>query len=363
MSWVLPRIPELDRGAVEAARAWQKTLTKPAGSLGRLEDLAVWYAGVRGRFPVPVPEHTELFVFAADHGVTEEGVSAYPASVTAAMVQNFRAGGAAINVFARECRIGVTVVDVGVAGAATATADIGQIGASAGAKFVSARIRSGTGNMRQGPAMSRLEAVTCLEVGMSMADAAAGRATDLLVAGDMGIGNTTAASALVCAFGGNDPADIVGRGTGLDDAALARKVEVVRDALRLHRPGSGDPIGALASVGGLEIAALAGLFLGGAARRIPVIVDGLIANAAALAAARLVPAVRPYLLLSHLSAEPGARRACELLGPPAPLFDFGMRLGEGTGAALAVPVLRAAVAAQNQMATLARAGVADRLPG
>lgn len=363
MSLVLPRIPEIDRGAVEAARARQKSLTKPPGSLGRLEELAIWYAGARGRFPVPVPEHVELFVFAADHGVTAEGVSAYPTSVTAAMVQNFRAGGAAINVLAREARIGLTVVDVGIAGdGSEGPPAIASPGVALGAKYVAARVRPGTANLRREPAMSRAEAVTALEVGFAMAEAAAGRATDLLVAGDMGIGNTTAASALVCAFGGNDPADVVGRGTGIDDTALARKIEVVRDALRLHRPNSGDPIGALAAVGGLEMAALTGLFLGGAARRIPVVVDGFIASAAALAAMRLAPAVRPYLLLSHMSAEPGARRACELLGPPAPLLDLGMRLGEGTGAALAVPLLRAAVAAQNQMATFERAGVAQKLP-
>lgn len=361
MSLVVPRIPEIDRRAVEAARARQAALTKPAGSLGRLEELAIWYAGARGMFPVPVPEHAELFVFAADHGVTAEAVSAYPQSVTAAMVQNFRAGGAAINVLARQCRIGLTVVDVGIAGDVPAPPPEVTAALAPGARFVSARVRAGTANLRREPAMSRSEAVAALEVGMSMAEGAAGRATDLLVAGEMGIGNTTAAAALVCAFGGNDPAEVVGRGTGIDDATLAHKVAVVRDALARHRPGSGDPIGAVAAVGGLEIAALAGLYLGGAARRIPSVVDGLIANAAALVAVRLVPAVRQFLLLSHLSAEPGARRACILLGPPAPLFDLDLRLGEGTGAALAVPLLRAAVATQNQMATFERAGVSERL--
>lgn len=358
MTLVVPRIPEFDRGSADAARAYQLTLTKPPGSLGILEDLSVWYAGARGMFPAPVPESAELFVFAADHGVVAEGVSAYPSAVTAAMVANFRAGGAAVSVLARQCRISVTVVDVGVDGEIPA---LPITGGASDARFVSARVRAGTGNLRHEPAMSSAEAILAINVGLTMADEAAARGARLLVGGDMGIGNTTAAAALLCAFGGDDPAEVVGRGTGIDDAALARKAAVVRDALALHRPDAGDAMATLAAVGGLEVAALVGLMLGGAARRIPIVVDGFIAGAAALVATRLAAGARPFLLLSHLSAERGAKRMCALLGGPAPLIDLGLRLGEGTGAVLVVPLLRAAIAAQNEMATFAGAGVPGQL--
>ena len=371
----MPRIPPFDGRTAAAAAAHQLTLTKPPGSLGRLEELAIWYAGVAGRFPAEVPKRAELFVFAADHGVAAEGVSAYPAEVTAAMVANFRAGGAAVSVLARQCGLAVTVVDVGVAADIPApTADErehpdhvaaggGIVPGAPGARFVSARVRSGTGNLRREPAMSREEAERAIAVGLQMATEAAVRGTELLVGGDMGIANTTAAAALLCAFGGDDPAEIVGRGTGIDDAGMLRKATVVREALALHRLDPRDAVGVLAAVGGLEIAALAGLMLGGAARRIPVVVDGFIAGAAALVATRCAPDLRPFLLLSHLSAERGAKRLSALLGAPAPLLDLGLRLGEGTGAALVVPLLRAAVATQCEMATFAGAGVPDRTAG
>jgi nicotinate-nucleotide--dimethylbenzimidazole phosphoribosyltransferase len=311
----------------------------------------------------------ELFVFAADHGVAAEGVSAYPPAVTAAMVANFRAGGAAANVLARRCGLALTVVDVGVSGVVVgtdggATADARtDARTDASIRFESARVRAGTANLRRGAAMSRAEAVQAIAVGVRMADAAAARRAEVLVGGDMGIANTTPAAALLCAFGGDDPAEVVGRGTGIDDASLAHKATVVREALNHHRPNPLDALGTLAAVGGLEIAALAGLMLGGASRRIPVVVDGFIAGAAALVATRLAPAARPFLLLSHLSAERGASRMCALLGRPAPLFDLQLRLGEGTGAALAVPLLRAAVALQAEMATFARAAVPEKKGG
>jgi len=340
---------------MERARAHQTQLTKPPGSLGRLEELAIWYAGVRGRFPVAAPAAGELFVFAADHGVTAEGVSAYPAEVTAAMVRNFRAGGAAVNVLARQCGLAVTVVDVGVNGPPIPTES-----KPGGPAFVAARVRAGTRNLRREAAMTRAEAEAARAVGMRLAAEAAARGADVLVGGDMGIGNTTAAAALLCAFGGDAPDLVVGRGTGIDDAALARKAGVIRDALALHRPDARDPLGVLAAVGGLEIAALSGLMQEGAARRVPVVVDGFIAGAAALVATRLDPGVRDFLLLSHLSAERGAGRMAALLGGPLPLVDLGLRLGEGTGATLAVPLLRAAVTLQNEMATFAGADVPDR---
>lgn len=367
---IFPEIPAFDEDAAARARRHQLSLTKPPGSLGRLEDLAVFYAGVRGQFPATVPGRAELFVFAADHGVAAEKVSAYPAEVTAAMVGNFLHGGAAVNVLARQCGVSVTVVDVGVGGDA-ALRSVGATTASAarqsdGPSFVSARVASGTRNLRREAALTPAEAEAALAVGLSMAAAAASRGADLLVGGDMGIANTTAAAALVCAICDEDPAGIVGRGTGVDDDGLARKIEVIRDALALHRAlldgPTGRAFGALQAVGGLEIAALAGLMIGGAARRLPVIVDGFIASAAALVACRLVPAVRSFLLLSHLSAERGARRLANLLGGPAPLVDLGLRLGEGTGATLVVPLLRSAVALQNQMATFAGAGVPEGAP-
>jgi nicotinate-nucleotide--dimethylbenzimidazole phosphoribosyltransferase len=362
-----PPIPEFGHAAAAAARAHQVTLTKPPGSLGRLEELAVWYAGARGTFPVAVPERAEVFVFAADHGVAAEGVSAYPASVTAAMVANFRAGGAAVNVLAHQCRLWVTVVDVGVATdlsassgttPAAGTRPAAPVAAGpSGARFVAARVRAGTANLRREPAMSRMQAEEALNVGLSIARESARRDIEILAGGDMGIANTTAAAALICALSGDDPALIVGRGTGIDDATLARKAGVVREALSLHRPNPNDVLGTLAAVGGLEIAALAGLMIGGAAGRIPVVVDGFVAGAAALVAIRLCPRARQFLLLSHRSAERGAERLCALLGAPAPLFDLDLRLGEGTGAALAVQLLRAAVATQGQMATFASAGI------
>ena len=363
MTLLLSSVPALDEDAIGRARAHQAQLTKPPGSLGRLEELAIWYAGARGRFPAAVPKRGELFVFAADHGVAVEGVSAYPAEVTAAMVRNFRAGGAAVNVLARQCGLAVTVVDVGVNGPALDAAAGDPQASTAGAPaFVAARVRAGTRNLRREAALTRDEAAAAHAAGVRLAAEAAARGADLLVGGDMGIGNTTAAAALLCAFGGDDPEAVVGRGTGVDDGGLARKAQVIRDALALHRPDSHDPLGVLAAVGGLEIAALAGLMHGGAVHRVPVIVDGFIAGAAALVATRLAPAVRDFLLLSHLSAERGAARLASLLGGPPPLIDLGLRLGEGTGAALVVPLLRSAVALQNEMATFAGAEVPDRAP-
>jgi nicotinate-nucleotide--dimethylbenzimidazole phosphoribosyltransferase len=335
MSFDVPEIPVFDEEAAARARAHQGELTKPPGSLGRLEELGVFYAGARGVFPAPAPDKARVYVFAADHGVTVEGVSPYPSSVTAAMVANFAAGGAAISVLARACAVELRVVDVGV-----------------GAE-------NGTRNLRREPAMPRARAEAALAEGVRHAGEAAAAGVAVLGAGEMGIGNTTAAAAVAAALTGTAPEEVVGRGTGVDDAGLARKTAVVRDALALHRPDARDPVGALAAVGGLEIAAMAGLMLGGAARRVPVVVDGFISGAAALAAVAIAPRVRDYLCFSHLSAERGHRLVCEALDA-RPLLDLGLRLGEGTGAALAIHLLRAAVRLQNEMATFASAGVAGR---
>jgi nicotinate-nucleotide--dimethylbenzimidazole phosphoribosyltransferase len=362
-------IPDFHQASADEASARQHALTKPRGSLGRIEELAVWYAGVRGRFPVAVPERGEVVVFAADHGVAAEGVSQYPAAVTAAMVENFRAGGAAVCVLARRAGLGLTVVDVGVAGARFRPASPEPPATAEGAsrppatRFVDARIRPGSGNMLREAAMSPAEVEQAIEVGRLQARAALARGSDFLIGGEMGIGNTTSAAALVSALGGVPPEEVVGHGTGIDAATWRHKVTVVASSLERHRTLVGAPASprrALAAVGGLEIAALAGLMLEGAKARVPTIVDGFIAGAAALVALRLAPALRPFLLLSHLSAERGARRLAALLGAPAPLLELELRLGEGTGAVLAVPLLRAAVALQAEMATFEEAAVPDR---
>jgi nicotinate-nucleotide--dimethylbenzimidazole phosphoribosyltransferase len=349
----MPSVPPFDEAAAKAARAHQETLTKPSGSLGRLEKLATDYAGQRGRFPVQAPAHVEVWVFAADHGVTAEGISAYPSSVTAAMVANFLTGGAAVNVLAREHGFSLGIADVGVAN------PIPPVRHQPDIRFLDARVRKGTRNFRHEPAMSRAEAAAGLEAGMRVAREATERGAELLVGGEMGIGNTTSAAAIVSALGGDDPSLIVGAGTGLDAAGIQHKADVVREALALHKPTPGDPLSVLAAVGGLEIAALAGFMLGAASRRVPVVVDGFICTAAALLAVRIAPAVKSYLIASHLSAERGHRRACELLGFE-PLLDLGLRLGEGTGGVLGAHLVRTAVALQAGMATFASASVPDR---
>jgi len=332
----------------DVARQTQALLdakTKPRRSLARLEDLACRIAAARG---VPVPELPvkALVVMAADHGVAAEGVSAFPQEVTAQMVANFARGGAAINVLARHAGAEVLVVDMGVA---TPVALPGVL---------ARRIGAGTRNLSREPAMSREQAVTALEAGIGIAADLAARGVTLIGTGEMGIGNTTAASALSAALTGAPVEEITGRGTGLDDAGLARKAEVIRRALALHVRGAVEPLEALARLGGFEIAGLAGVILGAAARRIPVVVDGFISGAAGLAAIRLAPAAAGYLVAAHRSAEPGHRVVLEALGT-APVLDLGMRLGEGTGAALAMTIVEAAIRILREMATFAGAGVSD----
>jgi nicotinate-nucleotide--dimethylbenzimidazole phosphoribosyltransferase len=325
--------------------------TKPPGSLGRLEALAVRLAAARG---VEVPELPvkAVVVMAADHGVTAEGVSAYPAEVTAQMVANFAHGGAAINALARTAGAEVVVVDMGV------RAPVALPG------VLSRRIGPGTGNLAVEAAMSRAQAVAALEAGIALVHELADRGVTLLAAGEMGIGNTTAAAALAACLLGEPPEALVGRGTGVDDAGLRRKAQVIGRGLALHAPavraaGAEGPLEALARLGGFELAGMAGLCLGAAERRLPLLVDGFISSAAALAATRLAPAVAGYLVLAHRSAEAGHRRVVEALGIE-PLLDLGLRLGEGTGAALAMPLCEAAIRVLREMATFADAGVADR---
>jgi len=335
-------------GGPQAAAAAQAqrhldTLTKPPGSLGRLEELAVRLAAVTGRAPrVSAPV---IFTFAADHGVVAEGVSAYPQSVTAQMVENFLRGGAAVNVLARQAGARVVVADFGVAT---------RLGERPG--LVARRFGPGTDNMAAGPAMTREQAAAALEAGAALAADAVDGGADFLGTGEMGIGNTTAASAITAAITGADPEAVTGRGTGLDEAGRARKVAVVRRALEVNRPVASDGLDVLARVGGFEIAGLAGVMLTGAARRVPVAIDGFIAGAAALIAVTLAPAARHALFASHRSAEPGHALALAHLGL-APYLDLELRLGEGTGAALFVHLARAAAAIYGEMATFKSAGV------
>jgi nicotinate-nucleotide--dimethylbenzimidazole phosphoribosyltransferase len=346
--------PGADLAAREAALAHQARLCKPTGSLGRLEELGVWFAGARGQFPVEEPR-ARLYVVAADHGVVAEGVSAYSSSVTAAMVGNFLAGGAAVSSLAKSCNVEVMVVDAGVAGDMTSLPREGE----RRAPLIRAAIRAGTGNLRREPAMSLDDANAALALGARLAKEAADAGMTLLCAGDMGIGNTTSAAALLCALAGVSPEDAVGRGTGVDETARARKIEVVKDALLRHTPGA--PLELLARLGGLELATLAGLCLGAAKCRIPVVIDGFPAAAAALAAFRLDPKVKDHLLLSHRSAERGALAMQSALGLE-PIFDLGMRLGEGTGAVLATHLVGCAVRLMNEMATFSTAGIPGRGP-
>jgi nicotinate-nucleotide--dimethylbenzimidazole phosphoribosyltransferase len=319
--------------------------TKPRHSLGRLEALARRYAAARGTIAPEMPRKA-VVVMAADHGVTAEGVSAYPSEVTAQMVLNFAAGGAAINVLCRRADAELVVVDMGVAVAVDA------------ARVRSARIAAGTANFARGPAMSESDALRALQYGVALAGELVDQGITVIGLGEMGIGNTTSASALVAALSGRSAAEVTGRGTGVDDATLARKIAVVEGALRLHQLGADRPLRALACVGGFEIAGLCGLILGAAARRIPLVVDGFITASAALVAARLAPAVSGYLIASHLSVEPGHRHALDALGL-TPLLALEMRLGEGSGAALALGLLDAAIAILREMATFESANVAD----
>ena len=338
-----------DPAAMAEARERQDRLTKPRGALGALEDVSIRLAGLAGRCPPPPPRPAAVAVFAADHGVHAQGVTPWPQEVTAQMVANFLAGGAAVNVFARQMGAQVLVVDVGVAG---------QLPPGPG--LLVAKVRPGTGDLSVQPAMTREEAIQAVEVGIEVAHRLVDEGARILLTGDMGIANTTASAALIAVFTGADPAEVTGRGTGIDDDTLVRKTAVVRRALARHELQPADPIGVLAAVGGLEHAALAGFILGAAAVRVPVVLDGVIAGAAALVAAALAPAAVDACVAGHRSAEPGHAYALASLGL-RPLVDLELRLGEGTGAVLALPLVQAAVAALTDMATFDSAGVVDKM--
>jgi nicotinate-nucleotide--dimethylbenzimidazole phosphoribosyltransferase len=344
---VVDAVLEPDPAAMDEARVRQAQLTKPAGALGVLEDASVALCGIQGECPPRPLASPVVAVFAGDHGVHAQGVSPWPQEVTASMVANFRAGGAAVNVLARQACAAVVVVDMGVA------TDL-----EPGPDLLDHKIRPGTSDLATGPAMTRDEAVRGLLAGIDVADRLVDRGHDVLLTGDMGIGNTTPSAALVAALTGVAAADVTGRGTGVDDTVLARKVEVVAGALEA-RPVTDDPVETLASLGGFEHAGLAGFLLGAAHRRVPVILDGVIAGAAALVAQALAPAVAGYCFAGHRSVEPGHAVALAQLGL-RPLVDLDLRLGEGTGALLALPLVEAAGATLREMATFDSAGVARK---
>ena len=327
-----------------AARQRQTQLTKPPGALGTLESLAIRFASFQGT-ATPRLDRVHIAVFAADHGIAASGVSAYPQSVTAAMVRNFVAGGAAISVLARELGATLEVIDVGT------------LGDPPGAGVIDARIAPGTRDFTTGPAMSDDELTRALRTGVDSAERAHAANAQLYIGGDMGIGNTTAATAIIAALLSLAPSTVTGPGTGLDAAGVVRKARIIQQALWLHQSYCATPIETLRRLGGFEIAALTGAMTRAAQLGLPVLVDGFITSTAALVAVRVEPAVADWLLYSHRSAEPGHATLLQALGA-TPLLDLGMRLGEGSGAAVAVPLLRLACAIHAGMATFAEAGIA-----
>jgi nicotinate-nucleotide--dimethylbenzimidazole phosphoribosyltransferase len=340
-------IQPVDLQAEALAQARQDTLTKPRGSLGRLEVLSVQLAGVTGE-PLRCIKHMVIVTMAGDHGVAVEDVSAYPQEVTAQMVQNFLRGGAAINVLAKHVGARVVVVDMGVA------ADLPPH-----PELVHKKVAHGTGNIAREPAMTREQALRSIVAGIDVVETELGHGLDIVCTGDMGIGNTTPSAAIAAALTGRPVAEVVGRGTGVDDAGLARKVATVERALAVNHPNPADGLETLAKVGGFEIGGLAGVILGAAAHRRPVILDGFVSGAAAMIAVSLAPQVRPYLIAGHRSQEPGHHLMLDWLGVK-PLLDLDMRLGEGTGGALGMFLAEAASKVLREMATFHGAAVSDR---
>jgi nicotinate-nucleotide--dimethylbenzimidazole phosphoribosyltransferase len=349
---VLRQIEPIDADWIRRAETHQASLTKPPGSLGRLEELANRVVAIQ-RSLTPRVERARIIVFAADHGVTAEGVAPYPSAVTGQMVANFLAGGAGVNALARVADAEVHVVDIGVG------SDLGDV-----AGVHRRRVAPGTRNMAREPVMTRDQADAAVAMGLEMGRNAMADGVDMIGLGEMGIGNSTAASAVTAALTGLPVASVTGRGTGADDVMVAHKISVIELALQRHRPDPADAFDVLVKVGGFELAGLAGLVLAGAAGRRVVVTDGFIATAAAALAVRMCPAAGDYLFAAHRSPEPGHTALLTMIGQE-PLLDLRMRLGEGTGAALAFMLIRAAVAAFTEMATFASAGVSNRpdVPG
>lgn len=345
---VCDRIQPLNQNVLVKAQARLDRLTKPLGSLGRLEEIAARYVMITGELKPPVPRGA-VFTFAADHGVTKEGVSAYPREVTPQMVLNFLRGGAGVNVLARHAGVDVRVVDIGV------DHDFGPVPG-----LIAKKVMRGTRNLLAEPAMTRAQAEQAVLVGVELATQAAREGVGLIGTGDMGIGNTTPSAAITAVMTGRPVAEVTGRGTGIDEAGHARKVAVIQQALNLHRPDRTDALDVLAKVGGLEIGGLAGLILGAAAARVPVVLDGFIAGAAALIAVGLQPRCREYFIASHRSVERGHQAILDHVGAK-PLLDLDLRLGEGTGACLGMSLVCAAIKIYTEMATFDEAGVAEKV--
>ena len=344
---IIKQIRPLDQVSMQAARERQNQLTKPAGSLGRLEELSIQLAGIQRR-AMPGIKDKAVIVMAGDHGVTAEGISAYPQEVTPQMVLNFLGGGAAINVLARHAGARVVVVDMGVAN------DI----PSADANLIRRRVGPGTMNLAQGPAMKREQAEESIQSGIEVALAEISKGADILGTGDMGIGNTTPSAAIACALMNVAAEKIAGRGTGVDDDGLKRKISVIENALAVNKPNPKDGLDVLSKVGGFEIGGLAGVMIGAASKHVPVMVDGFISTAAAMVAVTLAPECRQYLIAAHRSKENGHALMLEWLGIK-PLLDFDLRLGEGTGAALGISMAEAACKVLSEMATFGEAGVSQ----
>ncbi len=347
LSNIIEMIKPLDRQAMANARLRQDVLTKPQGSLGRLEELSIQLAGIQGK-PIPQIRHKTIITMAGDHGVVAEGVSAFPQQVTAQMLYNFLGGGAGINVITRQVGARIIVVDMGVA---TELEPKPQL--------LSRKVAFGTQNMSQGPAMTREQAAKAIETGIEVVAPEVAKGLDIVGTGDMGIGNTTASSALCAIMTGRPVAEVTGRGTGIADKQLVHKIEVINRALAVNRPDPKQPLDVLAKVGGFEIGGLVGVMLAAAAHRIPVVIDGFISGAAALIATALSPELKDFLIAAHVSAEAGHQLLLRHLGLK-PLLDLGMRLGEGTGAALGIFLAEAAARVLAEMSTFAEAGVSGR---
>jgi nicotinate-nucleotide--dimethylbenzimidazole phosphoribosyltransferase len=343
----LDMIKPLDSTAMEAARARQDCLTKPHGSLGRLEELAIRIAGIKGN-SLPVLERKAIVTMAADHGIVAEGVSAYPQEVTKQMVHNFLDGGAAINVLAQHIGARVLVVDMGCASSFEPCPGL-----------ICKMIDFSTSNMAKGPAMTRQQAIDAIEAGIEVIEAELANGLDIVGTGDMGIGNTTASSAIYAAITGEPVEKVTGKGTGVDDHQLAHKTRIIKQALAVNQPDTKDALDVLSKVGGFEIGGLTGIILGAAAHSIPVVLDGVISGAAALIANELSSTAKDYFIAAHVSADAGHKVLLEYLGL-IPLLDLKMRLGEGTGAAIGISLAEAAVKILTQMATFDEAGVSEK---
>jgi nicotinate-nucleotide--dimethylbenzimidazole phosphoribosyltransferase len=340
------KIKPLDGEAMAQARKRQDELTKPAGSLGRLEEVSIQIAGIQRRAR-PEIKNKAIITMAGDHGVVDEKIGNWPREVTAQMVENFLRGGAGINVLARQAGARIVFVDMGVA------SDL-----KPNKQLMVKKVDYGTKNICQGPAMTDRQAIAAIEAGIEIINDEAKQGLDIVGTGDMGIGNTTASSAVFAVLSGKTAAETTGRGTGLNDEQLAHKIEVVKRALLVNKPEPTKPLEVLAKVGGFEIGGLAGVILGAAAQHIPVVIDGFIAGAAALLAVKMAPRCKEYLIAAHVSAEAGHAAMLKYLGLK-PLLNLEMRLGEGTGAALGIIIAEAAVRTLNEMATFAEAGVAE----